>query len=149
MNSPRSKQILSLLKYGKRAWNFEDVEECCRLEGIEIVYAQMKRPGFYWHCDGIPTIVISLSLQGIKRLFVALHELGHYYSDTPDSAFYTPNSKNKREYRADRFALIALIPLKLMRKMLSENTLWDLQEEYGIGSDLLSRRWELYRRIRK
>ncbi len=146
---PYTRKSLSILKYGRKAWSFEDFEECCRIEGVEIVYAAMKRPGFYWNCEGTPTIVLSTFISGIKKLCVAMHELGHYFSHTPEAALYLPNSKSKREYEAEKFALIGMIPLWLMRKMIDQNNLWDLQEEWGIGSEILNRRWQVYQRSKK
>ena len=138
-------------KEGKRPWTFDDVEECCYREEIELVVVPMKQPGFFRHYDGRPTIVLSSLLRGIKKTFVGLHELGHYFSDTPETALYMPDSSSKREYAANRFAVCQMIPERMMLRMVAQRTLWALEEELGyepsdFGSKLLEMRLQVYAR---
>lgn len=136
---------------GKHPWTFDDVEECCYQEEIELVIVPMKQPGFFRHYDGQPTIVLSSYLQGIKKTFVGAHELGHYFSDTPEAALYMPGSSSKREYAANRFAVCRIIPERVMLRMVAQRTLWALEEELGceisdFGSKLLEMRLQVYAR---
>lgn len=134
MNS-EARKILKRLDYNKRAWTFDDVERCCDLCGVELDVVPMRKLGFFWMPDGVPSIVLSDSLRGIEKLIVSAHELGHYFSASPEAALYSPEGHNQREFQADKFAIIALIPLPLLRRMTAQYSLWDLQEEYGYDAE--------------
>lgn len=143
MNS-QARRILRKYGYDKRPWTFEIVEACCFEIGVEIAYAPMKRKGYYWVCEGVPTITLSDSLAGIEKLYVSTHELGHHFEHSPESGLYMPGSKSKREFEAKRFAVCALIPEPLMKKFLRQYSLWDLQEAYGFTTQLLEFRQQVY-----
>lgn len=141
MNSD-AKRILKILKWNKSAWNFETVEKCCDLAGIEMDTVSMSEKGLFWMPDGIPSILLSDKLRGIHKLAVATHELGHFFSDMPESALYSPKSKDKREFLANKFSIIAMIPQGLMRKMLTQYSLWD---EYNFGAQRLEFRYRIWK----
>ena len=143
MNS-QARKTLRKLGYDKKPWTFETIEKCCSLEGVELTYAPMKRKGVYWICDNVPTITLSNSLVGIEKLLVGAHELGHHFEHTPEAGLYLPQSESKREFQAKRFAVCALIPEPLMRRLLRQYSLWDLASEYGYTTQLMEFRVQVF-----
>ena len=143
MNS-QARRILRKLGYDKRPWTFETVERCCELAGVELTFMPMRRAGVYWMPEGAPTITLSSSLAGIKKLEAGCHELGHHFEHSPESGLYIPECKGRREFEAQRFAVCALIPEWMRRRLAHQYMLWDLQEEYGYTANLFEFRSQVY-----
>lgn len=82
--------------------------------------------GYYTHRRGRDIILINEKLKGVRWLAVALHELHHYLFDVPGSedgyTFYR-NGKyiDRREYRADAFALICIMPWPMLIELTPDD----------------------------
>jgi Zn-dependent peptidase ImmA (M78 family) len=99
----------------------------------------LRWKGYYATVDGVPTIVINRELRGIMRLRVLLHEFGHHLLHAPETCFFSDSSVEKTEVEAEVFALVALIPKQMIRKMMS----WNLFEDDLLPVELLRQRLKI------
>lgn len=117
----------------------QDFYEICEKEGVSVV--EMEVPtSFYMYSSGEHVIVLRRSEHGLRRLFSAYHELGHYFlhgGDVPIALFRGSREK-KMEVEADAFAAIALCPETSLR-----NFRW-LDEH---GDHFAARVWLIRNRI--
>lgn len=128
--------------WGRRALteaDFHRVRESHGVLFVEIDHEDMEWTGLYTHEFGPPTIIINARLRGIERLRVLFHELGHHLFHAPATCFFSDDSVNKVEEEAKAFALVALIPKQMIRKMLS----WSLFEDDLLPVELLNQRLKL------
>ena len=75
----------------------------------------MLPDGYYTYRRGRHYILINQRLNGVQWLHTAFHELHHYLFDVPGEndnfTFYRDGKYiDRREYKADAFALIAVLP---------------------------------------
>jgi Zn-dependent peptidase ImmA (M78 family) len=103
---------------------------------VEVDHDDMEWKGFYTHEFGPPTIVINARLRGIERLRVLFHELGHHIFHAPATCFFPEDTVNKAEEEAKAFALVALIPKRMIPKILS----WSFFEDELLPVELLKQR---------
>lgn len=139
------KLYLAYLK-GKlpRWWNQRvpteaDFYRICRRERIRVIEMPLSVPGYYIHCDGKRIIVINWALRGVRWLHVAFHELGHHFLHAPKYAhagFFFIDNKSKEHAEAEAFAVCAMIPEPLLRRMLSG----EIEDEYGFTREMLELR---------
>lgn len=131
--------------WGKRPLNEADVYRMCEQHGVLVLEVSndegepwfgLRWKGYYMTVDGVPTIVVNKELRGITRLRVLLHEFGHHLLHAPETCFFSEGSVVKTEVEAEVFALVALIPKQMIRKMLS----WNLFEEDLLPVELLRQR---------
>ena len=117
-----------------------DVRRLCRRERIRIVEIPLRVPGFYMVCGGRRFLNLDNRLRGVRWLHVALHELGHHYWHVAPNAtaasFYQVSPHTKEEQEAEAFALIAMIPERLLRTMLA----WEIEEAHGYTRDMIEKR---------
>ena len=90
-----------------------------------------------------PIIVIDCRLPAEKKLEACFHELGHHFLHGPihSSVFYKKKSLliDRQELEAQAFAIIALIPLNLLKQIEMYPEM-----ENDIPAHLLQQRRELY-----
>lgn len=103
---------------------------------VQLVEAGMDWPGFYTHVLGQPTILIDARLRGLGRLKVLAHEMGHHVFHAPATCFFSDDSLHKAEEEARMFAVVALIPRPMIKRMLT----WNLFEEDLLPVELLRQR---------
>lgn len=106
----------------------------CEREGIT-VFERKVPTSFYMRCDGEDIIVLKESERGLRRLFSAYHELGHYFlhgGEADALALFRGLRTSKAEVEADAFAAIALCP-----RLCLHNFAW-LDEH---GDDFAPRIW--------
>lgn len=88
-------------------------------------------------CGGKRHLYLNSRLRGVRKLYVAFHELAHhFFHTTPSTAsasFYRVVENSRDEIEAEAFALIALIPEPLLRSMLAG----EIEEVYGYTSEML------------
>ncbi len=100
-----------------------DFYNICTEENIFTAEACLPKRtnGIYLIYDNSPMIIIQSSLNYYEKLEAGFHELGHHFLHTPSqkSAYFkTTNFHfNQQELEAQAFALIALIPLTLLRQI--------------------------------
>ena len=130
--------------FGKFGWNSRllteaDFYRICRRERIKIVeYPLESSPGFYMVCNGRHFITIDSRLRGVRRMYVLWHELAHYFLHVPPHAnsvrWFQLKPNTREELEAEAFAVIALIPEPLLRRMLSS----EIEDEYGYTREMLN-----------
>ena len=91
-------------------------------EGVEVRELPLLIDGSYTRRHGHDLIMIDNRLTGYDWLKVALHELHHYFFDVPNGKpVFTLNrdgkSVDRREIKADAFALIGILPWPELLKM--------------------------------
>ena len=130
-----------------RAFTLDDFNSYCRRKGIKIHEMPMKTAAMFGVSRSKPNIYLDTKTQGIARLHAALHELGHYLLHTPPyetvTYYYRLKPNTREEIEADAFAIVALIPAGLMKKLLSSD---EYSIEYGMSAALLRERCQLYMR---
>ncbi|HYG10102.1 MAG TPA: ImmA/IrrE family metallo-endopeptidase [Pyrinomonadaceae bacterium] len=106
---------------------------------VEIDHDDMEWKGLYTHEFGPPTIIINARLRGLERLRVLFHELGHHIFHAPDTCFFSDDSVSKVEDEARAFSLVALIPKKMIGRMMT----WSLFEDDLLPVELLKQRLKI------
>lgn len=79
-----------------------------------------------------------------KEKCVLAEELGHYYYDATYSPLCTDTVLiSKQEYRARKWAIKTLIPLK---KLIEKNSgyIYELADEFGVTEDLITFAYQYY-----
>lgn len=136
--------------WGKRPFTEDDFHVLRRRHGVLLLeVGSAGRPweglnwkGYYTTVEGAPTIVVNEALRGIKRLRVQFHEFGHHLLHAPETCFFSDSSVEKTEVEAEVFALVALIPTNMLRKMST----WHLfeGEEELFPLKLIKKRFDIY-----
>ncbi len=93
----------------------EDFWRVVRREKIVVRQMPLMVDGYYTIRRNKHYILINSKLTGVRWLHTALHELHHFLFDVPGPkdgrAFYRNGEYiDRREYRADAFALIGVLP---------------------------------------
>lgn len=131
--------IFGKLGWNKRPLTEDDVRRICRREKIKVVeYPLSGTLGCFFRCGGRNYIAVDSRLRGVQRLYVMLHELGHYFLHVPPDVtvayFFRLRPDTKQEFEAEVFATIAVLPEPLLRRLISENA--DFAEE-GFTKDVV------------
>lgn len=98
-------------------------------------------PGLFTEYEGYLFIVIHPSLRGYNRLWVLLHEIGHFLFHTPTMQCFDPRYELKADFEANMFAAVALIPFEWFETRSDSDILED-----GIPRDLLAFRKNVFER---
>lgn len=126
---------LSLIKIKKHFPHFnerpitaDDFWQLVRGEKKQLTVAQMPLlvDGYYTARGERHYILIDSRLSGVRWLHTALHELHHYLFDVPGQnegyTFYRNGRYlDRREYRADAFATIAVLPWPELVRISAED----------------------------
>ncbi len=101
--------------FNERPITIADFWQVVERNGIICKNMPLIVDGYYTHRLGQDIILINENLTGMRWLHTALHELHHYLFDAPGSedeyTFYRNGTAvDRREYRADAFALIGIMP---------------------------------------
>lgn len=107
---------------------------------IEFIEKRQIKPGYYVHDEGEDYIFIKATLNGLKWLEAAIHELIHAICHIPINRLH-----RKQQLEARALSIIALIPIPLLKDkwtFLEENPtryarqLWNEREQiyffYGV-----------------
>lgn len=122
--------------WNKRIPTETDFYRECRRHKIKVFHLPLEVPGFYMACHGMRGIYLDFRLRGFKFLLIAFHELAHALFHAPpgtSASFYMVTPDTKNEFEAEAFAVCALIPEPLLRRMLAG----EIEEECGFGRDVL------------
>ncbi|HUF04354.1 MAG TPA: ImmA/IrrE family metallo-endopeptidase [Aridibacter sp.] len=112
---------------GERRLTTGDFYDICEAEGVEVI----SHPGeasWYMEVKSRPFIVLSDSRKGIEKEFVMFHELGHYFlhAGNADRPMRDSLGPSKKEFEANAFALLALLPLADIEAIAEE----DIEDGY-------------------
>ncbi len=91
--------------------------------------------GYYTRCEGRDYMLINQNLQGSAWLHTAFHEFHHFLFDAPGNKkaftfFKNGEWHDKRELKAEAFAVICLMPMPMLLELTPE--------EIEASSDLAS-----------
>lgn len=131
----------------RRPVTVEDFEAFCRRRRITVHSIPLRVPGFFMVTRGQPHLYVNSALRGVAWLHAALHELAHYLLHTPPyetvAYFYRLKPHTREEVEADAFAILALIPQSLLKRLAESE---EYAEDHGLPSELLKERAELFAR---
>src|SRR5258706_2006644 len=100
--------------WNERPLTESDFYRLCRRFKVKVVEMPLSTGGFYYRVMGRDFIAVDSRLAPAEKLFVLLHELGHFLFHTPESGatanFHGVGRRTRKECEADVFALCALIP---------------------------------------
>lgn len=124
---------LSLMKitslfphFNEKPITADDFWRVVKHEKIRVRQMPLLVDGYYTCRRGKHYILINSKLTGTRWLHTALHELHHYLFDVPGEAenftFYRNGEYiDRREYRADAFALIGILPLNSLLELTTDD----------------------------
>jgi Zn-dependent peptidase ImmA (M78 family) len=133
--------------WNKRALTEQDFFRLCRSErpNVRVHAIPLRVPGFLIVVRGVPHICLDAKLPAVERLRAGFHELAHHYFHTSLSAyavrFFKLRPNTKEEHEAEVFALTALIPDSLLKKILASE---EYADDWGFAEDILRERSELF-----
>lgn len=112
--------------FNERAVTTDDFWRVAKRERIIVKEIPLLIDGYYQRRRGRHYILINSKLSGVRWLHTALHELHHYFFDEPGRgagyAFYRNGQYvDRREYKADAFATICLLPWPELLKITPED----------------------------
>ena len=107
-----------------------DFYRICRKEKVKVfeIPLRVHIHGYYSNYRGRSYIILNSRITEAEKLETAFHELGHHYLHAPvaQSVFFDSQSlSNRQEIEAQAFALLALIPLPLLRQFEENPSLLD------------------------
>ena len=118
--------------------------------GIHIVEMKMKGEQEALCCSVNNSYIIAIDPTKVKSkadlLVKSAHELGHCMTGSVYCMSYMPTPRERLENRADKWAIMNLIPVKNLKKALREGntTLWELAEYFGVTEDFMVKALKLY-----
>ncbi len=135
----------AILDWNRRSLTLDDFYRICRRERIKVHEIPLRVPGFYMVDRGRAHLYLNSSLRGMEFLLAAFHELGHHFLHAPPhrtvSYFYRQPANTKKEIEAQAFALIALIPDSLLKKILASE---EYAEDWGFAEEMMKERCDLF-----
>ena len=100
--------------WNERALTESDFYRLCRRFRVKVEETPLATGGFYYRVMGRDFIAVDSRLTPVEKLFVLLHELGHFLFHTPETGatanFHGVGRRTRKECEADVFALCAMIP---------------------------------------
>lgn len=131
-------------RLNEKIYGVPEFYRLCRKEKVTVYEIPLSDNvyGYYSNYRGKAYIILNSRMDKSKWLEVAYHELGHHYLYTPvaRSVFFDSHHlSNRQELEAQAFALLALIPLALLRQ-IEENP--SLLDDYP--ADLIRQRLKLF-----
>ena len=121
--------------------NEDDFYYFCKQAGVIVFRDTRGWPGEYFIRRGHHIILLHPALQGYIFLWVAFHELAHYWLHTPEVQFFY-GTETKIDLQADRIATPAVIP----KPWLKDPGLFGLFEQ-GYPPGLLEARKVIFERF--
>ncbi len=104
--------------WNERPLTEADVHLLCRRYKVTVEELPLRVSGFYYSVMGRHFIAVNSNLRPDRKLFVLFHEFAHFLLHAPDSGatanFHGIGKKTRKEIEADLFALVALIPQRLL-----------------------------------
>lgn len=124
---------LSLLKikkifpyFNERPITVEEFWTAAKKAGVIVRSIPLRVDGYYTMRRGKHFILVDSKLKGTRWLHTALHEFYHFMFDVPGEengyALYRNGQYvDGREYKADAFAVIGLLPWTQLTEMTEDN----------------------------
>jgi Zn-dependent peptidase ImmA (M78 family) len=131
-------------------WNergFDDAKffRLCEAFDVNVIEGHLETTGFYYRLLGRDFIVVNSKLAGVEKLFVLLHELGHFLLHVPRSgpaaSFFEIGRSTRKEREADIFALCALLPKSTVDRRGLDGLIHD-----GYPHEIVERRLQVRQR---
>lgn len=107
--------------------------------GVIVQETQLEQPGLYVFNNDQPQIYLSDDLRGADRLFVAFHELAHYWLHPPGVRMFFGWAKQV-EMEADAVAACALVPKTLLTHYWPS----EIADLYGYPHWIVNLRCEIF-----
>lgn len=131
--------------WNERPLTEADLYRLCRRFKIGVQEMPLTTGGFYYRVMGGDFIAVDSRLAPAEKLFVLLHELGHFLFHTPESGatanFHGVGRRTRKECEADVFALCALIP----RMWIETRSPQELIDD-GLTAEMIEARHAILRR---
>lgn len=106
-----------------------------RAMGIEVKAAPIfqSESGHYTYRDGRPLITYNPIEAGVRQRFTVAHEIGHHVHGDLDaprdtSTQFSARSRDPKEVAANRFAAALLMPAALVKHLVREKRVTDLDK---------------------
>lgn len=137
-------KIESLVKgWNKRPLTEADFHRLCRRHRITVDEMPLRVSGFYYCVMGRHFIAIDSKLPLARKLFVMFHEFAHYLMHAPNTnetaSYHGVGRRTRKEEEADLFALVALIPIDMLR----DGSVDGLVED-GFECDMVEKRFAIF-----
>jgi Zn-dependent peptidase ImmA (M78 family) len=120
------------IRLNRHVFSESDARRICEESDVEIKEIEMEQEGFYLKVQGKATIYINQDLRSIRWLYVVLHELAHHLlhaSNYQNAAyFFLAAQDSKQHHEAEAFALLAMLPEPLLRRLLAGDLLNELDD---------------------
>ena len=132
--------------WNERPLTEADFYRLCRRFKVKVQEMPLATGGFYYRVMGRDFIAVDSRLASVKKLFVLLHELGHFLFHTPESGetanFHGVGRRTRKECEADVFALCALIPISWIESRSPEA----LIDDEGFTAEMVVERLNILER---
>lgn len=129
--------------WNKRPLTEGDFHRLCRRHRITVDEMPLRVSGFYYCVMGRHFIAIDSKLPPTQKLFVMFHEFAHYLMHAPNTnetaSYHGVGRRTRKEEEADLFALVALIPIDMLR----DGSVDGLVED-GFERDMVERRFAIF-----
>lgn len=144
MNLILSRLLKSIPHLNARELTERDFHKLCRTERVMLAEMPLKPHlyGYYTNVKGKGAIILNRNLPKTRWLEVAFHELGHHYlhAPVPKSVFFdSQNLTHRQELEAQTLALLALLPLPVLKEIES-----DADSVFNYPLHLIEERFKLF-----
>jgi Zn-dependent peptidase ImmA (M78 family) len=135
-----------LPRWNETPFGEDEFYEIVARENISVCEIDLPLKGAYLRVNGKPIICLNATLRGIERLVIMYHELAHHFlhAPRPQSLLFSSNLSSKEEHEAQIFALIAVIPLRELKALMTSPDYEDFQYAHHI----IKERYEIFERYR-
>jgi Zn-dependent peptidase ImmA (M78 family) len=132
--------------WNERPLSESDFYALCRRFGITVDEMPLSVGGFYYCVMGRHFIALNSGSPPAKKLFVMFHELAHYLMHAPNlnetASYHGVGRQTRKEYEADVFATIALLP----QTLIDSKTAAELVDHEGFDPEFVKERLRIMKR---
>lgn len=118
-------------------------------ENISVIDFKMKNKAIIEQIDKEYYIGLNYSKidNSTEEKELLAEELGHYYTNTLYDTNYSDIEMNKREYRANKWALKTLVPFQKLKDLCDKGVIYSYEfaEELGVSEKLIDRAYNYYK----
>jgi Zn-dependent peptidase ImmA (M78 family) len=132
--------------WNERPLSETDFYSLCKRFGITVDEMPLSVSGFYYCVMGRHFIAVNSGLAPARKLFVMFHEFAHYLMHAPNlhemASYHGVGRQTRKEYEADVFAIIALLP----RRLIDSKTSAELVDHEGFDPEIVRERLRILER---
>lgn len=129
--------------WNKRPLTEADFHRLCRRHRITVDEMPLRVSGFYYCVMGRHFIAIDSKLRPARKLFVMFHEFAHYLMHAPNTnetaSYHGVGKPTRKEEEADLFALVAILPLTVLRRSSAASLVED-----GFEREMVEKRFAIF-----